>query len=328
MPIPKFDRQALIDLLDSSGIRNQDDHHSPRTAGLYKPQIGERLLDDMFVAVQSQVPRPIYRCCSFARRAWNGAMLREHTDRAGLDWTVSINVQTDREWAIEVMLDSEWQSFVSAPDTGMLVNSGVLRHRRQAFEGNNAYQLFLHYTENPHRIGDIAPASNPPYQVRPNILNQEDITRIYHDIDESDLVVATENREGNITDKRKGLITWLRRPKWLWLYQILHGCMTSCNMDWNRPIGKNVEEIQFARYLPGGFYDWHVDRDNTNKRSLSMSVLLRETGGGFELKNVGVIPLSPGDGVVFHSETWHRAMNVGTGTRDALVLWLSEGTPC
>ena len=148
-----FDRVGAIAEIERTAVHAVDDYHSPNTLGVYKPPCGQALLGAMRVHVQRYVPRQIYPCNSFGRVALHNAKLREHTDRPGLDWTVTVMLARDAPWPLKVLRRDELHVFDST-GMGVLMESGVLRHRRDPYAGRKAVQLFLHYTENPLREHD------------------------------------------------------------------------------------------------------------------------------------------------------------------------------
>ena len=132
-----------------------DDPATPNTRAVYKPAEGERLLRAMHPMIQEAVGRPIWPCNSFARLAFHGAELRAHTDRVGLDWTVSINIQRDARWPFETLEGAGWTAHDDSDiDFGLLMCGRVKPHRRPPYTGERAYQVFLHYTEDQAHEGD------------------------------------------------------------------------------------------------------------------------------------------------------------------------------
>ena len=157
---PEFDRAELIAEIDRDA-KETDSDCSPNTVGLYKPAIGEALLRDMLPTVRGHAGVDIWPCNSFARLARHGAELREHVDRPGLDWTVSINVARDAPWYIEAEVGGEWVKYDDG--AGAVLMQGIEhRHRRPVYGGQYAYQLFLHYCTDPAREGDVRIGSGRP----------------------------------------------------------------------------------------------------------------------------------------------------------------------
>lgn len=150
--LPAIDRAALAEQIERLAMIS-DESYSPNTLGVYKPPGGEALLHAMRATVQRYVQTQLYLCNSFGRVASNGAELREHTDRPGLDWTVTIMVERDMPWPLEVWDVGRWVAYDSST-AGILMKSGVLPHRRPPYQGERCVQLFLHYTEDPDRQND------------------------------------------------------------------------------------------------------------------------------------------------------------------------------
>jgi PKHD-type hydroxylase len=94
------------------------------------------------------------------------------------------------------------------------------------------------------------------------------------------------------------------------------------------------ESIAMMEYSDGGFFDWHTDCVNgiTTRRKLSMSLLLSTpqdfSGGDLEFCPGGLLQqeIRKGSAVVFPSFYAHRVTPVVSGTRKALVCWMS-GAP-
>lgn len=138
------------------------------------------------------------------------------------------------------------------------------------------------------------------------------------------------------SDIRANSLTWLPRPDWQWLYDLVRAAAEEANaglwrVDVSEPLG---DDLQYTRYEAGEGYGWHRDSDPTSPgqiawRTLSIIVPLNDAaeGGGVELRGVGEVDLRPGDAVVFPADTEHRALPVETGTRNVLVLWLSRSRP-
>ena len=80
--------------------------------------------------VEKVLGRSLTPNCTFCRVYGHGAVLKAHTDRNGLDWTVSLLLRSDASWAIEVEENGRWRSMDAEVGEGVLINGGALRHRR------------------------------------------------------------------------------------------------------------------------------------------------------------------------------------------------------
>ena len=127
------------------------------------------------------------------------------------------------------------------------------------------------------------------------------------------------------------LISWLQHTGWGWLHDRLDRIARKLNeVHWRTNID-GARELQFTRYEPGQGYGWHSDVNEAAggthaRRTLSIVVLLRNpaSGGGIEFRDGGVVPLTPGEAVVFPAATVHRAVPVVQGTRDSLIYWMGS----
>ncbi len=121
-----------------------------------------------------------------------------------------------------------------------------------------------------------------------------------------------------------------------WMEGILFNFARYANSaaGWNFDAPYN-EEIQYVEYGPGEKYDWHTDKElylpEPGMRKLSVVLQLSKSsefsGGGLYLKDAEHEPTKDsllkeqGDVVVFPSFLLHKAAEVKTGIRKAVVLW-------
>ena len=147
---------------------------------------------------------------------------------------------------------------------------------------------------------------------------------------------ATINSDRTVDKKmRKGQVAWMKDE---WLQQMTATYVGKANSEagWNFIINER-EDIQFATYEDGAFYDYHRDCDVKQKkyRKLSVSVQLSNpdeyTGGDLLLKNIwGDFNLPMDEGVykqgsviVFPSMLLHTITPITEGIRYSLVQWFS-----
>ena len=323
IPHPEFDRIALIDELERNA-RPTDNYAEEGLLDHHNPEVGTWLLHSLTDAIRQYTGEQVYPRNCYGRIVTHNAELIEHTDRDDIDWVVSVNVLRDAPSFLEIQIDDNWVAFNDAH--GAILNRGnTFPHRRLPYQGQKAYQLILNYTR-------TEPARN--FVIVKNVLDANDIRRIYDNLPQQ-TVRKGEVAGGKLTNARVSDVIWLEfeDERWLWLRRILCGVALEENaMRWKFDILASIKYgIQFTRYTKGQFYDWHSDTaddvsDNAYNRTLSMSVLLQNpiSGGGFELRNGGVIPLEVGDAIVFPSSEEHRALAVTEGTREVLVVWFNK----
>jgi len=147
---------------------------------------------------------------------------------------------------------------------------------------------------------------------------------------------ATINSDRSKDSKmRKGQVAWIQDE---WLQQLIASYVARANAqaNWNFVIS-NKEDIQFATYEDGAFYDYHrdcdIDADLYRKLSISVQLSSGEDyeGGRLILKNMwGNADLPMDEGVykrgtivVFPSLLLHTVTPMTKGIRHSLVQWFS-----
>ena len=147
---------------------------------------------------------------------------------------------------------------------------------------------------------------------------------------------ASINANKDVDDSfRKGEVAWIKDE---WLQNMIGSYvgLANGNAGWNF-ILTTKEDVQFATYTDGGFYNWHRDCDinQENYRKLSVSVQLSDydsyEGGDLLLKHVWGnmrLPMDEaiykqGTIIVFPSMLLHQVTATTKGTRHSLVQWYS-----
>lgn len=131
---------------------------------------------------------------------------------------------------------------------------------------------------------------------------------------------------------RNSTISWLPTNHWLEGVLYNHGLYACEQAGWGFAMGR-PEPVQFTRYSPGEFYDWHSDSDVLTAavaiRKVSVIALLNSTsefeGGAFELKSgivTNTVDLKRGDILAFPSLLQHRVCPVTSGERISAVCWI------
>lgn len=146
---------------------------------------------------------------------------------------------------------------------------------------------------------------------------------------------ATINSDNSRDENmRKGLISFF--PENCWVEKLVIDYVGAANIEtgWKFNItGK--EQLQFAKYYEGAFYDWHRDCDVDSElyRKLSVTVQLSDPkdyeGGELQFKNywgtmeseISEDILKRGTVIVFPSAILHKVHPVTKGMRYSLVQW-------
>jgi len=103
--------------------------------------------------VEEKIGKKVIPQNPYCRIYNNGSTLNKHTDRDGLDWTISVCLYTDvgYEWPLIAQVD-HWTevSFPTIKGYASLVNGGALEHWREPLQCTDeqyVIQMFLHYKE-------------------------------------------------------------------------------------------------------------------------------------------------------------------------------------
>ena len=132
--------------------------------------------------------------------------------------------------------------------------------------------------------------------------------------------------------KRITTISWIPFKDMPEMYRDIERTMLQANNNHFGFQGMRLTEPgQFTHYLPGGFYEWHMDNDvmglrQQPVRKISMTLLLSSEnefdGGELEFMDKGKkAKLKQGHAIFFASWLQHRVKPVTRGERKSLVMW-------
>ena len=249
---------------------------------------------------------------TFGRISRTKAVLEKHTDRWGLDWTVTFPLdEVSARWPFVV----EDEVFQAKVGEGILIDGRNRLHWREPCHEGPSIWLLLHYRK---------PTEFSPIVVK-GFLSPEQVQNIY-DL-ESGMDFEQGTTSGN-NQERVSQIAWLQQhvSQWQWLHDMFTSWMLSQLPSQYAHDSSRNDAVQFTRYFVGGKYGKHQDRGDENNRVLSATILLRnaDSGGEFELEGT-IYNFEPGDAVMFLSTMQHQVRLVKAGQRDSLVFWLSGG---
>ena len=138
--------------------------------------------------------------------------------------------------------------------------------------------------------------------------------------------------KGYDPEKRITRISWIPFKEMPEMYRDIERTMLQANNNHFGFEGMQLTEPgQFTHYLPGGFYEWHMDCDVLGKhqppvRKISMTLLLSDPstfeGGELEfMDDKKSVKLKQGQAIFFASWLRHRIKPVTKGERISLVMW-------
>lgn len=111
------------------------------------------LLNRFKPLVEKKIGRGIKPANPYIRVYKNGSTLNKHTDRVGLDWTISICLYTNlkEDWPLIVKnKNGRLKKYPTMIGYGSLVSGNILEHWREPLKckkNEQVIQIFLHYTE-------------------------------------------------------------------------------------------------------------------------------------------------------------------------------------
>jgi|7_EtaG_2_1085326.scaffolds.fasta_scaffold54771_1 PKHD-type hydroxylase len=92
---------------------------------------------------------------------------------------------------------------------------------------------------------------------------------------------------------------------------------------------EELNDVQFAKYNVGDFYNWHNDLWNKGFEEITTVILLNDEfeGGEFQIKTsdnqIETYKLKIGESIQFPAEVIHRVKPVTEGTRYSVAIWNS-----
>ena len=187
------------------------------------------------------------------------------------------------------------------------------------------------------------------YYIFPNAVSKDDC-KMYLDyclknlsFDEAGTIKHGFSSDGSddieVSEARKTSVAFLDQVNHDFINKMIYSFIREANQRFFHYNITRSQEVQFAKYEIGDYYNWHQDSsfnskfDTMRKLSLTMSLTDNESydGGHLQFFNNGVVNpdwpeidediKSVGSVVVFDSQDWHRVTPVTRGVRYSLVCW-------
>jgi alkylated DNA repair dioxygenase AlkB len=125
------------------------DSRVPGSPALY----GEARMEDLLVSLLPRIEEAsglsLYPTCSYFRIYKRGDVLGPHTDRSACEISISLNLgyEADAPWPLWIEGPAGAVSFPMQPGDAVLYRGIECAHWRDAFSGERAAQVFLHYVD-------------------------------------------------------------------------------------------------------------------------------------------------------------------------------------
>ena len=113
---------------------------------LYKPPCAEQYHQRVQYFLQSYLRMQLLPTYWFCTRYFNQSYMAAHTDRDACEISVSLNVQRDKPWDLQLRdRFGKKHRFDTPPGDGVLYHGVDLEHWRTPYGGQQYTQLFFHY---------------------------------------------------------------------------------------------------------------------------------------------------------------------------------------
>jgi hypothetical protein len=110
--------------------------------GNYGTPVTEALLLQCLPLVEEVFQIKVHPTYSFCRIYFNGADMKKHTDRPSCEYSISLNISNDPSpWPIYF----EGEPLLLETGDAVVYKGCEVEHWREQFNGNEQYQVFLHY---------------------------------------------------------------------------------------------------------------------------------------------------------------------------------------
>lgn len=166
----------------------------------------------------------------------------------------------------------------------------------------------------------------PNYGILTKSINDIELKTIKNEIKNFDLDLRKGKTESN--DKIRSVMM-ARIPLNTYIGQFF----TTKSLEINESFGyflDGIQDIQYLEYNSGDFYDYHIDINSSiaSRRKISMSLILNNdefTGGDLVFNDSGNEIIAPKENkiIAFTSFIPHKVTKIKSGTRKALVCWVS-----
>ena len=150
-----------------------DDGQVPGTFTAYGTYIGDSILKMLQPVAESVIGEELYPCYTFFRLYNRMDWLKPHTDRPSCEFSATIPIFTDKPWPLYMQeydfekygtVSTSWQdSAENEKSINVVLELGdvcfyegtKMNHWRLPFEGNECYQLFIHYVRKNGKYSDF-----------------------------------------------------------------------------------------------------------------------------------------------------------------------------
>ena len=141
-------REAGVEDTEENKFRFNDGM-IPKSYSEYFPSFTESVLKDTLPRIEEHIGLTLFPVSTYARMYYNGATMYKHRDREACEISLTFPIkQGDDPWPIWLKSDDGTSVKVILQLGDILVYRGSdLFHWREAFNGNEQWQIMLHYVD-------------------------------------------------------------------------------------------------------------------------------------------------------------------------------------
>lgn len=157
-----------FDLLrQNDQVPNKGDAQVKNSLGIYGDPAFDTLLSMSTPIIENVVGKKLFPTYTYARIYLNGADLRPHLDREECEHSVSVFLggKYEKIWPLWISrgMGALPEPIALYPGDALVYRGSELSHWRDEFEGEEHFQVFLHYVESEGKY------SNKKFDTRPNL---------------------------------------------------------------------------------------------------------------------------------------------------------------
>jgi hypothetical protein len=121
----------------------------PDTPVVYGDPVMDALLEELIPRVEAEARLRLYPTYSYYRVYGRGAVLPRHTDREACEVSLSVclGYAASEPWPLWVERHGQPRAIALRPGDALMYRGIEVPHWREAFAGDHAAQLFLHYVD-------------------------------------------------------------------------------------------------------------------------------------------------------------------------------------
>ena len=233
------DLQSVLDCIKKVNDPIMYNHNG----GAYNPANSMEYAEILRSKINKLVNHPIQTENCYAWDWMLGGTMQPHTDREGLDWTITMPLSEESsEWPIW----AEGYGEVKVPyGSGFLLSGRKISHWRNDCPTKRSTWIMYHYREIQPQNIEIHRQLLSPYEI--GIL-----------LNEKHLWVEATTQSNRVIEHnyRKSKVSWLDNEQYAWLYNRVDNRMHNIRNDLDKDY---YERLQLTKYNEGGFFKIHAD---------------------------------------------------------------------